>query len=278
MKPSSVILRAFAALVASFIIQAVGGILIPIKTAPAPHFMAWNILSLILTTAALTVLAVRTDWRGWRLGASVALIPLVLFAVNLLEGKVFLTNTNLPWGRIFLFNLLSSALMIPVWTGLFGGESSVAEHFHPIRSKSRGERLWKFVVSDFTYLFLYFAAGSIIFPFVRDFYATQHLPSLGTIVALQLMIRGPVFVLLCLLMTRMLGLTRLTGALAVGALFTVLSGIAPLLMPNPVFPDAVRWVHFCEVVSENFVFGAIVAWLWGEPVRSRITEQVQAAA
>jgi len=24
-------------------------------------------------------------------------------------------------------------------------------------------------------------------------------------------------------------------------------------------------VHFCEVVSENFVFGAIVAGLWGRP-------------
>lgn len=278
MKPSSVILRAFAAFVASFIIQAVCGILIPINTAPTPYFMAWNILSMVLTTAALTVLAVRTDWRGWSLGASVALIPVVLAAVDLLEGKVFLTNTNLPWGRIFLFDLLSSVLMISVWTGLFGRRPAVAEHFRPIRSKSRGERLWKFVVSDFTYLFLYFTAGSIIFPYVKDFYATQHLPSLGTLVALQLMIRGPVFVLLCLWMTRMLGLSRLTGALAVGALFTVLSGIAPLLMPNPAFPDAVRWVHFAEVVSENFVFGAIVAWLWGEPVRSRLTEQVHATA
>jgi hypothetical protein len=36
-------------------------------------------------------------------------------------------------------------------------------------------------------------------------------------------------------------------------------------MPNPFFPDAVRWVHFCEVTSENFLFGAIVAWLWGQP-------------
>lgn len=278
MKPSSVILRAFAALVAGVIIQAVCGILIPIKAAPAPHFFEWNILSLVLTTAALTVLAVRTDWRGWTLGASVALIPLVIASVNLLEGKVFLTHVNLPWGRIFLLDVLSSALLIPVWTGLFGGQPPVARHFRPIRSKSRGERLWKFVVSDFTYLFLYFATGSIIFPFVRDFYQTQHLPSPGTIVALQLMIRGPVFVLVCLWMTRMLGRSRLTGALAVGALFTVISGIAPLLPPNPAFPDAVRWVHFAEVVSENFVFGALVAWLWGEPVASRLREQLHAAA
>ena len=100
---------------------------------------------------------------------------------------------------------------------------------------------------------------------MRSFYATQTLPSTGTIVGLQLLVRGPLFTLLCLLLTRMLGMPRLSGALAVGLLFTVLSGIAPLLMPNPYFPDAVRWVHFCEVVSENFIFGAMVAWLWGQP-------------
>ena len=43
----------------------------------------------------------------------------------------------------------------------------------------------------------------------------------------------------------------------------LLTGVAPLLMPNPFFPDAVRWVHFAEVTSENFVFAVVVAWLWG---------------
>jgi hypothetical protein len=82
-----------------------------------------------------------------------------------------------------------------------------------------------------------------------------------TIVGLQLLVRGPLFILLCLLLTRMLGRPRLRGAFVVGILFTVLSGVAPLLMPNPYFPDSARWVHFSEVVSENFIFGAIVAWL-----------------
>ena len=66
-------------------------------------------------------------------------------------------------------------------------------------------------------------------------------------------------------MVRMLGLPRLSSALIVGLLFTLLSGVAPLLMPNPYFPDAVRWMHFMEVTSSNFVFGAIVGLLWGQP-------------
>lgn len=82
-------------------------------------------------------------------------------------------------------------------------------------------------------------------------------------VALQLCIRGSAFVLICLGLAWMLGLPRgIKGTLAVGLVFTLVSGVAPLLMPNPFFPDSVR-VHFWAVSSENFVFGAIVAWLWG---------------
>ena len=79
------------------------------------------------------------------------------------------------------------------------------------------------------------------------------------------MLQGRMFILLALALTRMLNLPRLSGALAVGVVFTLLTGAAPLLIPNSVFPDTVRWAHFCEVTSSNFVFGAIVAWLWGKP-------------
>lgn len=277
MKASNIVLRALAVFVATVIIQALCGILIPIKGPAVPHVAQWALLTNALVTAALTALAVRSDWCGWKLGAAVAAIPMAIAAVNFLEGTIFLTNTHLQWGRIFAFTLLSSALTIPVWALLFGRRPNAPGHYNPIESKSAGERTWRFLLSDFSYLFLYYLAGMIIFPFVKDFYATQHLPSPGTIVALQLLIRGPVFVVLCLAMTRMLGLSRTAGALVVGAVFTLLSGVAPLIMPSPVFPDSVRWVHFCEVTSSNFVFGAIVAWLWGQQRPAHSPALAQAA-
>ena len=36
--------------------------------------------------------------------------------------------------------------------------------------------LWRFVLCSAAYVFLYYLAGMIIFPYVRDFYATQHIP------------------------------------------------------------------------------------------------------
>ena len=255
MKSSSAILRTLLVFVAVCIIQVVAGILVPMKIALPPHVLPWMLLTNAVVVAALSFVAVRAEWRGWKLGAALAAIPAAIASINLLEGVVFLTNTQLEWGRIFVYTLISAVLVVPVWMLLFGRRNEPPqEHFHPIASKSRGERAWKFAVSDLTYILLYYGTGMIIFPYVKDFYATQHIPPVGTIVALQLMIRGPVFVLLCLAITRMLNLPRVSGAIAVGILFTLLSVVAPLLMPNPVFPDSVRWVHFCEVTSENFVF------------------------
>ncbi len=260
-----IILRVLLAFVGTLIASMIAGILVPIKPFPAPHFLEWMLLSNLVSVAALSIVAVRVEWRGWKMGAAIAAIPLTLAAVNLLEGAVFLKNSPMEFGRIFVFTLVSSAVVVPLWMLLFGKRDAVAtEHYHPIQAQSRGELVWKFVLCDVTYLILYYGTGLIIFPYVKDFYATQTLPSLGTIAALQLLVRGPLFILFCLAVTRMLGMPRLSGALMVGLVFTLLSGLAPLLMPNPYFPDSVRWVHLCEVTSENFVFGAIVAWLWGQ--------------
>ena len=133
------------------------------------------------------------------------------------------------------------------------------------------------MLCDLLYVFLYFAVGAMIFPYVKDFYATQRLPSNGAIAALQFFVRGPLFILLALAITRMLGLPRRSGALAVGLVFTLLTGVAILLVPNPVFPDTVRWAHFCEVSSEQFVFGAVVAWLWGPQTMAHTPALQQAA-
>ncbi len=275
---SKIILRGLLAFVAICVVQVVAGMLVPMKPVAVPGLLLWMLLTTALTVAALSIVAARTDRRGWLLGAEVAAIPLVVFCIDLIEGVVFLPNAGIDWGRIFLYTLVSAVLSIPVWTLLFGMRREASpDHYQPIRAKSWAERAWKFALCDLTYLFLYFAAGTIIFPYVKDFYATQHLPSAGQIVALQLFVRGPMFVLLALALTRMLGLPRTSGAIAVGVVFTFLTGVVPLLTPNPFFPDVVRWVHFAEVTSENFVFAAVVAWLWGPPKLAQPQALQQAA-
>jgi len=265
-KLSNAILRAVVVFLAFCFIQAVAGMLFlsGIKIPASPHAREWMLLSNSLVVAALAFVAFRSDLRGWRLGAAMAGVPLAIGCVNAIEG-VFFLNSLMPWSRLFAFLILSAVLVLPVWAFLFGKRPDVPQdHFHPMGSKSIIEKLWKFAISDLAYSFLYLTAGFIVFPYVKDFYATQHLPLMTSILAMQLLVRGPIFVLVCLALVRMLGLPRFAGALAVGLVFTIISGVAPLLTPNPIFPDAVRWAHFCEVSSSNFVFGAIVGWLWGQ--------------
>lgn len=276
MKVSSVVVRALLVFIAAVMIQSIAGILIPLKTPPVPHQMPWLLLSNAVMVCAMTIAAARSEWRGWQLGAALSAIALAITTVDVVEGLFFLKNLQIEWGRIFLMAVIDAGLMVPVWAYLFGQRPATAEHYHPIQAKSRGARAWRFVLSDLTYIVLYFTVGAIIFPYVKSFYATQQLPPIGAIAGMQLLVRGPVFVLVCLALTRMLGLSRIQGALAVGMVFTLMSGVAPLLIPNPYFPDAVRWVHFCEVVSENFIFGAVVAGLWGP--RSPAQEQPMRAA
>lgn len=280
MKVSNAILRAVLVFVAVFVIQAVAGplVLAPMKSPPLPNVVYWTLLSNALVVASLVLVAVRSDWRGWRLGAAMAGIPLAIGCLNGIEGVVFLTNIGLDWRRFFLYMIVSAILIMPVWMVLFGKRSDVAQpHFHPTASKSLGEMLWKFLVSDVAYVFFYLGAGTIVFPYVKDYYATQHLPAMSNLIALQLLLRGPIFILICLLLVRMLGLRGLRSALAVGAVFTLLSGVTPLLLPNPYMPDTVRWAHMCEVTSSNFLFGAMMAWLWGEPNPARGLALRQAA-
>ncbi len=267
MKLTSAIWRALVVLFAFSVIQAVAGMLTlaQVKAPTSPHATQWMLLSNALVVAALAFVAFRSDLRGWRLGAAMAGVPLAIGCVNAIEGVFFLTNSVIPWSRLFAFMILSAVLILPVWALLFGKRPDLPQdHFHPVESKSRVGKLWKFAVSDLAYSFLYLTAGFFVFPYVKDFYATQHLPAMTSILAMQLLLRGPIFVLLCLALVRMLGLPRFAGALAVGLVFTIISGVAPLLTPSVVFPDAVRWAHFCEVTSSNFVFGALVGWLWGQ--------------
>src|SRR5579864_3512340 len=258
--------------------QIVAGMVVPVKVPMPPHALEWMLVSDFLIASVLGVLAARSDSVGWKLALSLAAVPFAINLMDMFEGSVFLKHSGVPWRMLTLQMCITYALVLPLWRYIFGGGEAVPAGDSPFSEKSAAGLAWRFAVSDVLYLFLYYTAGTIIFPYVRDFYATQTVPPPGTIVAMQLLLRGPVFVLLCLLLVRMIGVRSWAGALTVGLAFTILSGVAPLLIPNPYFPDYVRWIHFGEVVSSNFLFGVIVALIWGKSRISAAPKQMRQAA
>jgi hypothetical protein len=135
---SQAVLRALLAFVGFVVIQIITGMLVPMKPVALPHIFLWMLLSNAVVVAALSIVAVRTEWRGWKMGAAVASIPLTIASVNLLEASVFLKDAPLGFGKIFLYTLISSALSVSLWMLLFGkrDDGLPIEHYRPILAKS----------------------------------------------------------------------------------------------------------------------------------------------
>jgi hypothetical protein len=257
--------RIVLAWIALAAMQWITGLLIPLLLeVDGWQHAAWLGLTDLIVVAAMAFVAMRSEWRGWKLGAALAALPFTVALVNIVEALYYLEEAHLQGARLILQAILTYVAMAFLWGRIFGaGREEQAAHFHPYGSRGIVQRGWRFVASDFAYLFGYLAAGMAIFPLVRDFYATRALPSPAVIILLQLLVRGPLFAIVCVLLVRMIGLPRAKGAVAVGVVFTLVSGVAPLLAPSPYFPDAIRWVHFFEVSITNLLFGALVAAMWG---------------
>lgn len=267
MNSVGLIFRIVLAWIALLAAQMVAGMVIRVNSPAVPHVMQWLMVSDALIALALGVAALRSDWRDWRLARALFLIPAAITTVNMIEGVFFLTNSHIDWRNTIALTVAGYLIASILWWMIFRGAPVANAAGFELPHRSIGQMAGRFVLCAVCYLFLYYLAGMIIFPYVRDFYATQTIPPASQIIPMQLLLRGPVFILVCLTLLRMFRMTGVAGALAVGLAFTVLSGVATLIIPNPYFPDHVRWAHFCEVTSSNFAFGCVVAWVWGKAVR-----------
>jgi hypothetical protein len=266
MKALNLLLKMFLVFVTLTVTTAISGMIFPVKMTTLPNAALWWLASNAIVASALTFIGAQSSIRGWRLAIILSAIPLATQLANLIEGVFFLGNSFIPWMAIARNTAFAQLLATPCWMGIFRDRPSQAEPQAATVLPLPGGRLWRFLVADGLYLFLYFFAGMLVIPYVQDFYRTQTIPPFKTIIGLQLLLRGPLFAAICILLTRMFRITERLSVLKVGLVFTTLSGVAALIVPNPLFPDSVRWYHFCEVVSSNFVFGSLVALLWKSPV------------
>jgi len=234
MTAGKLVVRFVLAWIALIAGQVVAGMLIHLNYPPMPHVLPWLLLANAIVVLALGAAAMRSEWKGWKLGLALFAIPAAINTVNMVEGAIFLTNVKLDWRGTLEITLVGYALAAVLWTIIFNGKNSAHADEWAFPERSLLQKVWRFAFCCASYVFLYFLAGMIIFPYVRDFYATQHIPSFGQIVLLQFFLRGPMFVAVCLLLLRMFRLPGVSGALAVGLAYTLLSSIS-LIIPNPYF-------------------------------------------
>jgi hypothetical protein len=126
-------------------------------------------------------------------------------------------------------------------------------------------RLWLRVpLVALAYIVLYLVAGSIIYPYIRDFYASGAvltIPPLGIIVATQFL-RGLIYIGALVPLLRTMAGRWLPAGIVGGFALAVLGGIGPLLLPvDEILPLNVRRIHMLEVGVSNLLLGVIAGFL-----------------
>lgn len=210
-------------------------------------------LYVLLTLAALMLAGAVSPARGWTLwlallvlgwtiGQFSTLIEAVAFAVMPLSHAL----VQLAIALVALAMLSGIAVLL---TGKARGPAAAG-----VRPNVSPARLASVVIA---YELLYFSAGTLVWPFVADFYADKPLPSLALVAALQI----PRALIFAAAAWPWLRTGPRHAPLVLGIAFAVIGGIAPMFPDNPYMPADVRLAHGIETSSSNFLFGLLVAWL-----------------
>lgn len=220
--------------------------------------LAWSALSSAVIAAVLVGLAARSTATGWTRAAGLVFVGFGIgpFA-GLIEAFFFHVTDGPTTLRLLLMALISTGAAGALTAWLTPPPADAAAV--PVRSWFPTARGLAIVAPLYTAT--YFAAGTLIYPFIESFYATRSLPPTATIAVVQLFVRGPFFAVVLAWIAATTRGSRLTRALWAGAALALLGGVAPLLMPNPYMPDVVRYAHFVETTSSNLLFGALAAWI-----------------
>ena len=119
------------------------------------------------------------------------------------------------------------------------------------------------------YELLYWTAGTLVYPYIANFYATTRwIPPAFAVSAMQV-VRSLIFVGAAYPLLK----SGLRGApLVLALVYSVIGGVAPLLPDNPYMPPDIRFYHAVETSLSNFLFGLVVGFLF-MPRRPAITAQ-----
>lgn len=230
--------------------------------------LVWALLSNGLIAAVLLNLGARSTRRGAALLVGLFAIAFGLGHVaGLVEGWFFRVLTGPMTARLAVMGAITSLVgcVGTVWLTTRDRVALTPGDASPWRLDPA-----RLVAVAALYVVTYFAAGVLVFPFVRDFYAAAGLPHRGVIAAVQFFARGPLFAVLLSWLVCSTSGTRGARALRAAVTLSLVGGVAPLLLPNPFMPDAVRWAHSVEVGVSHVIFGALAGWLLAPPTSAAV--------
>lgn len=212
-------------------------------------------LYLLLNLAVLWIVAWASSAGGWRLILMLLLLGFVVGSANgLIEALVF--------GVLPLREILAAALPAAIVFAILSPAAVLlAGRLRPTdRGVGEAGRFTPLTLlaAVAAYEVLYWTAGTLVYPYIADFYATRTIPPAYAVAALQV-VRSLIFVGAAYPLLK----TGLRGApLVLALVYGIIGGVAPLLPDNPFMPADIRFYHAIETSCSNFLFGLVVGYMF----------------
>lgn len=235
-----------------------------------------------LQTLALSTVILRSRWRGWRLVLAMFTVMVLVSAVlSQIESLFFIREmSRVLIARLVLSNAVVAAVFstLAVWIlGRFRGrdEGPVASEIEP-----HSMRQWVVIFLGLAvlHIVIYFLFGYYIAwqsPDLRAFYGGEDPGSFWLQMAsvvqdtpwlmpLQV-VRGLLWGLAAAVLASALTGSRWGAAFMTAGVFVALFSL-PLLLPNPLMPEAVRQTHLIETFLSRGIYGFVAVWLLRTPL------------
>lgn len=222
----------------------------------------------LLYAAAMAWSAMRSSLEGRRLAGTLFLAMFGIHVLLVLVESLHFLNA-LPLFDMLVANAQETVVMAVIAAILAStlGRPPRPRREAPAPGPSFGAWgwTWRLAACSLSYVILYFTAGILIWPHIRAWYAQQEMDADFELLVLTQVVRGTLYVAFALPLLRSLVMRRWQAALAMAVAFPVLAGVAGLLIPNPLMPEFVRHWHLMEIGWSNFVYGALVGFLFWSP-------------
>ena len=218
-------------------------------------------LSTGLTVGIVYAVAMASGTRGWPLFRLLLQLYAGVNVLNIqIENLVFGTVAPGEIARTTATGLLAAAGVSAAlaWASTRDGRGRSSN----VRGTLTGNLWWKLPALGMLYIVLFVTAGSLILPYIRQFYARNNIivmPSFGVLLLTEF-IRGLVHVVSLWPFLRTMSGRRAQAALLAGLALPILGGISSLLLPiDDILPLEIRRVHIAEIFGSNFLFGVATA-------------------
>lgn len=229
-------------------------------------YLFWVLVSNLMIVILLGIFINKSTQKGMTLALLVLAIHFVIGNFNLLiEAYIFNVTPRSETLEIMATGLVSTLITSPLLVLVFGRwNAAINEASHTKRSVVQWT--WRIIAGNLLYVFFYLLAGSILYalyPKLMDFYGDK-IPELSVMINTQFF-RALLFIGVAILIDRNVNLSLFYKALLTGFIFSIVGGIAPLILPhNELMPAYIRFGHAFEVGFSNLLYGILLTYIIGQ--------------